>query len=99
MYIIAIITNLTTNFIDVIQKATTEKEVSLPFGVLISRVVIMAKISLHDNESIFKIYGKISIVTVIKSKDMVSKKKKHILKGLSHLNPKLLKPATPYSIL
>jgi hypothetical protein len=75
MYIIAIIMNLTTNFIDVIQKATTEKEVSLPFSVLISRVVIMAKISLHDNESIFKIYGKISIVTVIKSKDMVSKKK------------------------
>jgi hypothetical protein len=76
MYIIAIIINLTTNFIDVIQKAITEKEVSLSFGGLISRVVIMAKVSLHDNESIFNIYGKISVVTVIKSKDVVSKKRK-----------------------
>jgi hypothetical protein len=75
MYIIATIINLTTNFIDVMQKATAEKEVSLPFGGLISRVVIMAKVSLHDSESIFKIYEKILVVTVIKFKDVVSKKR------------------------
>jgi hypothetical protein len=50
--------DLATHFIDVIQKATTKKEVSLPFGGLISRVAIMAIVPLHDNEPIVKIYSK-----------------------------------------
>ena len=75
MYAIATIINLTTYFIDVIQNATTKKEMSLPFGGLISRIAIMAKVYLHDNEPIVKIYRKISVVTIIKSEDVVSKKK------------------------
>jgi hypothetical protein len=60
MYVTAIDVpiDLATHFIDAIQKATTEKEVSMPFGGLISRIAIMAKVPLHDNESIVKIYSK-----------------------------------------
>jgi hypothetical protein len=42
--------DLATHFIDAIQKATTKKETSLPFGGLISKVAIMAKVPLRDSE-------------------------------------------------
>jgi hypothetical protein len=70
---------------------------SLPFGELIFRITIMAKILLHDSEPTIKIYKKISIITVIKFEVVVSKKG-HILKSLPLLNLKLLKPA-PCSLL
>jgi hypothetical protein len=63
--------------LDVIQKAITKKEVRLPFGGLISRVSIMDKTSLHDSEPTIKIYEKISNVTVVKFKVVVSKKRSH----------------------
>lgn len=50
--------DLATNFIDVVQKATTKKEMSLPFGGLIYRIAIMIIVPLHDNELIVKIYSK-----------------------------------------
>jgi hypothetical protein len=67
--------NLATHFINVIQKVTTEKEVSLPFDGLISRVAIMTKVSLCDNEPIIKIFRKISDITVVKFKVVINKKK------------------------
>jgi hypothetical protein len=70
---------------------------NLPFGGLISRITIMAKVLLHDSEPTIKIYKKISIVTVIKFEVVVSKKG-HILKSLPLLNLKLLKLAL-YSLL
>jgi hypothetical protein len=79
------------------KKTITEKEMSLPFSGLISRITIMVKVLLHDSEPTIKIYKKISIVTVIKFEVMVSKKD-HILKSLPLFNLKLLKPA-PYSLL
>jgi hypothetical protein len=47
--------DLATHFIDAIQKATTKNEMSLPFGGLISRVAIMAKVPLRDSELSIKI--------------------------------------------
>jgi hypothetical protein len=75
--------DLATHFIDVIQKATTKKEVSLPFGGLISRVAIMAIVPLHDNEPIVKIYSKVSTITVVKSEVVISKKRSHPKKSTS----------------
>jgi hypothetical protein len=69
--------NLVTHFIDVIQKATTKKKISLPFERLITRITIIAKVPLFDSESTIKMYGKISIVIVVKSEVMVSKKRSY----------------------
>jgi hypothetical protein len=76
MYVITtnVSINLTTHFIDVIQKAKIKNEVSLTFNELITIIKIMAKILLYDREPTIKMYGKISIVTVVKSKVVVSKK-------------------------
>jgi hypothetical protein len=80
MYVIAIDVsiNLATHFIDVIQKATTEKEVSLPFNGLISKVATMTKVSLCDSEPIIKIFRKILDITIVKFKVVVSKKRSHL---------------------
>jgi len=67
--------NLVTHFIDIIQKAT--KKMSLPFERLITRITIMAKVPLFDNEPTIKMYGKILVVIVVKSEVMVSKKRSY----------------------
>jgi hypothetical protein len=69
--------DLATHFINVIQKATIKKEMCVPFDGLISRVIIMSKVPLCDIELTIKIYEKISAVTVVKSKTVVSKKRSH----------------------
>jgi hypothetical protein len=51
--------DLTTYFIDVIQKATIEKEVGMPFKGLIIRIEVMDKVPLRDSKLIIKMYGKI----------------------------------------
>jgi hypothetical protein len=66
--------DLVTHFINVIQKVNTKKKTSLPFGGFITRIEIIAKVPLHDSESIIKMYGKIPTLTVVKSKVVVSKK-------------------------
>jgi hypothetical protein len=58
----------------VIQKDFSNKESSLSFEGLITRVASLAKIPLRDVEPIMKIFGKISAVTVVKSEVVVSKK-------------------------
>ena len=67
--------NLATYFIDMIQKAFSNKESSLPFGGLITRVANLVKIPLRDVEPKIKIFGKISIVIIVKSEDVVVSKK------------------------
>jgi len=69
---------LATHFIDVIQKATTEKEVSLSSSGLISRVAIMVKVPLCDSEPTIKIFGKILAITIFKFKVVVSTKRSHL---------------------
>jgi len=66
--------DLVTHFINVIQKVNTKKKTSLPLGGFITRIEIIAKVPLHDSESIIKMYGKIPTITVVKSKVVVSKK-------------------------
>jgi len=58
MYVIAINVsiNLATHLLISYKKATTDKDVSLPFGGLISRVTIMAKVPLYDSEPIIHIF-------------------------------------------
>jgi hypothetical protein len=73
-----VLIGLTTHFIDVIQKAITEKEVSLYSSGLISRVAIMVKLPLRDSEPIIKIFGKILAVTIFKFKVVVNKKRSHL---------------------
>jgi hypothetical protein len=52
MYVITtdVSINLAIYFVDVIQRAAVDKKVSLPFSRLASRVTIMAKIPLCDND-------------------------------------------------
>jgi len=56
---------------------------SLPFNGLISRVAIMVKVPLHDNEPIINIYKKISTVIVVKSKVVINKNRSHPEKSTS----------------
>ena len=65
------------SLLDVIQKATTKKEVRLPFGGLISKVSIMDKTSLYNSEPTIKIYKKISDVIAVKFEVVISKKRSH----------------------
>jgi hypothetical protein len=67
--------DLATHFIDVIQKVLSNKESSLIFRCLITRVVILAKVPFRDVEPIVKMFGKIYVVIVVKSKVVVSKKR------------------------
>jgi hypothetical protein len=64
--------NLAIYFVDVIQRATVKKKMSLPFSRFTYRVTIMAKIPLCDNDPIINIYGKILVITIVKSKVAVS---------------------------
>jgi hypothetical protein len=57
--------------------------VSLPFGGLISRVPIMAKVLLCDIEPTIKIYGKLLAINIVKSKVMIYKKMSHPEKSTS----------------
>jgi hypothetical protein len=50
-----------------------QKKKSLPFGGLITKIAIMVKIPLHDIELIVKVYGKISVITFIKSEGVIRK--------------------------
>jgi hypothetical protein len=52
MYVITtdVSINLAIYFVDVIQRAAVDKKVSLPFSRLTSRVTIMAKIPLCNND-------------------------------------------------
>jgi hypothetical protein len=56
---------------------------SLPLRGLITRIGIMMKISLHDSELPIKMYGKITVVTVIKSEAVVSKKRLNLQQSTS----------------
>lgn len=58
---------LASHFIYVIQKALFNKYSSLFFKGLITRVAILAMVPLNDVEPIMKIFGKIYVVTVVKS--------------------------------
>jgi hypothetical protein len=67
--------DLATHFINVIQKVLSNKESSLIFRCLITRVVILAKVLFRDVEPIVKMFGKIYVVIFVKSEAVVSKKR------------------------
>jgi hypothetical protein len=77
MYAIAINVPIdhATYFINVIQKALSNKKSSFPFGGLITKIVILAKVSLKNVKPMVKMSGKIFIVTVVKSEVVVNKKR------------------------
>jgi hypothetical protein len=67
--------HLATYIIYVIQKALSDKESSLPFRGLITRVTILVKVPLTDIESTVKMFGKIYVITIVKFEFVVSKKR------------------------
>lgn len=78
-----------------IQKDFSNKESSLSFGGLITRVAILAKVPLRDVKPIMKIFGKISVVTVVKSEVLVSKKRTFVDESISSLARKDLLLMSP----
>ncbi|KAL3582908.1 hypothetical protein D5086_017240 [Populus alba] len=68
--------DLVTYFIEVIQKAFSDKESSFLFRGLITTVVILAKVPLRDVEPIMKMLGKIFAITIVKYEAIVVNKKR-----------------------
>lgn len=74
----ALATGVSTDFsghvIDIIQCAHVEKELNLPFGGLITKLALRAKVPLWNNEPNLKIVWTISTLTEVKSEAFLTKK-------------------------
>ncbi|KAG7979914.1 hypothetical protein I3843_05G154800 [Carya illinoinensis] len=60
--------------IDIIHRSHVEKELNLPFGSLITKLAMIAKVPLRANEPTMKLPRPISALTVVKSSAVITKK-------------------------
>ncbi|KAG7990668.1 hypothetical protein I3843_02G036100 [Carya illinoinensis] len=67
--------DLPKHIIDIIHRSHVEKEKNLPFGSLITKLGMKAKVPLQANEPIMKIPGSISALTVVKFEAILTKKR------------------------
>ncbi|XP_041017161.1 F-box/kelch-repeat protein At3g06240-like [Juglans microcarpa x Juglans regia] len=78
--------------IDISHRSNVDKEFNFPFGSLIMKLALKAKIPFRDNEPTMKMVGSISVVTVVKSEAMLTKKRPHTIESTSS-PPESLSPS------
>ncbi|KAG7980996.1 hypothetical protein I3843_05G210200 [Carya illinoinensis] len=78
-FMYALATSVSIDFprhvIDIIHRSHVEKELNLPFGSLITKLAMIAKVPLRANEPTMKLPGPISALTVVKSAAVITKKR------------------------
>lgn len=76
------------HIIDVIHKAHIENELNLPFGSIITTLAMKAMTPLRKNELNLKITNPISVIKIVKSEYILTKKRSHTTEfALSPLEP------------
>lgn len=69
--------------IDIIHCSHGEKELNLPFGSLITKLTMKAKVPLRDNEPIMEMVGSILALTVVKLESVLTKKRPQTIESAS----------------